>query len=328
VRGCTIFNNSSNGIHINSDASQGGDGVIAGVLVENNVIFNNGIGSSYIDAAGVSRTVAGGGSGINCDGVRDSVFRNNLLHDNHASGISLYRIDGLLGAAGNLVVNNTIVQGSPGNTGARWCINISDGSTGNTLFNNILLNYHSFRGSIIITADSLTGLTSDANIVMDRLDPDGDGPTPNLTLAQWRSQTGQDQHSVVVGASQWGALFAGLAGGDFRLSAGSAAKDAGLPILAGLSAPAFDLGGNVRPMGGGFDIGAYEFPVAPPCAGDFNGDGLLNPDDLSEFITCFFLQLQFPGFCPSGDFNQDGLLNPDDLSEFITIFFLSLQFGC
>jgi hypothetical protein len=67
---------------------------------------------------------------------------------------------------------------------------------------------------------------------------------------------------------------------------------------------------------------------APPCAADFNGDGILNPDDLSEFITCFFLQLQFPGFCPQGDFNQDGLLNPDDLSEFITTFFLSLQFGC
>jgi hypothetical protein len=67
---------------------------------------------------------------------------------------------------------------------------------------------------------------------------------------------------------------------------------------------------------------------APVCIADFNGDGLLNPDDLSEFITCFFLQLQFPGFCPAGDFNQDGLLNPDDLSEFITTFFLSLQFGC
>jgi hypothetical protein len=64
------------------------------------------------------------------------------------------------------------------------------------------------------------------------------------------------------------------------------------------------------------------------CSADFNQDGTLNPDDLSEFITCFFLDLQFPSFCPASDFNQDSLLNPDDLSEFITIFFLSLQFGC
>jgi hypothetical protein len=59
----------------------------------------------------------------------------------------------------------------------------------------------------------------------------------------------------------------------------------------------------------------------PPCS-DYNCDGLHNPDDLSEFITCFFLEIQFPGFCPSGDFNGDGLFNPDDLSEFITAFFL------
>jgi hypothetical protein len=62
--------------------------------------------------------------------------------------------------------------------------------------------------------------------------------------------------------------------------------------------------------------------LTPCCPSDFNGDGLRNPDDLSEFITCFFLDLQFPGFCPPSDFNRDGLLNPDDLSEFITIFFL------
>jgi hypothetical protein len=68
--------------------------------------------------------------------------------------------------------------------------------------------------------------------------------------------------------------------------------------------------------------------VGSACIADFNGDGLINPDDLSEFITCFFLQLQFPGFCPGADFNGDSLINPDDLSEFITTFFLTLQFGC
>mgnify|MGYP003418172734 CR=1 FL=1 len=41
---------------------------------------------------------AGGGSGINGDGLINSVIRNNLLYDNHASGISLYRIDGATGA--------------------------------------------------------------------------------------------------------------------------------------------------------------------------------------------------------------------------------------
>jgi hypothetical protein len=61
-----------------------------------------------------------------------------------------------------------------------------------------------------------------------------------------------------------------------------------------------------------------------PCAADFNCDGLRNPDDLSEFITCFFLDLAAPGTCIQGDFNGDGARNPDDLSEMITTFFL----GC
>jgi hypothetical protein len=63
--------------------------------------------------------------------------------------------------------------------------------------------------------------------------------------------------------------------------------------------------------------------ASQPCPADFNADGLLNPDDISEFITCFFLSIQFPGFCPPADFNLDTLLNPDDLSEFITAFFLA-----
>jgi hypothetical protein len=81
---------------------------------------------------------------------------------------------------------------------------------------------------------------------------------------------------------------------------------------------------------GATDANANDVPddCETGCPADFNGDTLLNPDDLSEFITCFFLELQFQGVCPGGDFNGDGLLNPDDLSEFITTFFLALQFGC
>ena len=55
--------------------------IISFALVERNIIYENGVG---------------GGSGINCDGVSDSIFRNNLLYNNHASGISLYGIDGAM----------------------------------------------------------------------------------------------------------------------------------------------------------------------------------------------------------------------------------------
>ena len=111
----------------------------------------------------------GGGSGINCDGVQNSTIRNNLIYNTHASGISLYRIDGGGGSTGNLVVNNTVLVAADG----RWALNIQSGSTGNTVRNNILYNDHSFRGSIDISADSLAGFSSDYNVVMDRFTTNG-----------------------------------------------------------------------------------------------------------------------------------------------------------
>ena len=153
LRGNHSHDNYANGIHMNGDASLGGDGVISNALVERNVIHGNG---------------TGGGSGINMDGVVNSVVRNNLLYDNHASGISLYRIDGGSGSSGNLVVNNTIVNASNG----RWCVNIMDGSTGNRVVNNALYNLHAFRGAITIDPASRPGFTSDYNAVLSRFSLD------------------------------------------------------------------------------------------------------------------------------------------------------------
>lgn len=62
-------------------------------------------------------------------------------------------------------------------------------------------------------------------------------------------------------------------------------------------------------------------PTPPACLADFNGDTFLDPDDLSDFITCFFLDVQTPGTCVRADFNNDGLRDQDDLSDFITAFF-------
>jgi parallel beta-helix repeat protein len=261
IRSNTIWGNRANGIHMNGDASLGGDGIISGALVENNVIYDNGLG---------------GGSGINGDGVQNSVFRNNLLYDNHASGISLYRIDGGGGSSGNLVVNNTIVQASNG----RWALNIQSGSTGNTVRNNILYNHHSFRGSIDISADSLPGFTSDYNVVMNRFTTNGGNSVQ--TLAQWQASTGQDTHSIIATPSQ---LFVNPAGGDYHLSATSPAIDVGTTQ----HAPAVDFEGTARPSGAGIDIGADERgggtpppPPPPPPANNAPTNVLLSNSSVKE----------------------------------------------
>jgi hypothetical protein len=232
IRRNVVWGNNANGIHMNGDLSQGGDGIISGAIVEGNIIHDNGVA---------------GGSGINCDGVQSSIIRNNLLYNNHASGISLYQIDGGQPARNNQVLNNTIIEASD----ARWAINIQNASTGNVVRNNILYNLHSFRGSIDISSDSLPGFVSDANVVMDRLSIDG----TRVTLAAWRSATGQDTRSIIAAPA---ALFVDFAGNDYRLSSTSPARDAGATIANVTD----DLEGAPRPQGSAFDIGAYEFPAS------------------------------------------------------------------
>lgn len=238
IRRNHVHDNFANGIHMNGDLSQGGDGTISDALVERNVISGNGMG---------------GGSGINMDGVVNSVVRNNLLFDNHASGISLYRIDGATGSTGNLVVNNTIVNAAD----ARWCVNISDGSTGNTVRNNVLWNFHSFRGAITIDAASRPGFVSDHNTVISRFSANG-GDTV-IDLAAWQA-LGYDANSFVATPAD---LFL-APGSDFHLRPDAPAVDAGTAT----GAPTNDLDGAPRPVGAGVDIGAYEVQLLECGDGD------------------------------------------------------------
>ena len=261
VRGNTSFGNSRCGIHMNSDLSSGGDGIITGALIEGNTIYDNG------------RT---GGSSINMDGVSNSIVRNNLIYDAHASGIALYRIDGAQGAKNNVVANNTVRVASDG----RWALLIVNASTGAQVFNNILLNDGSYRGSMSVSPDSLTGMVSNYNVVMDRFTLD-DGTT-RLTRAQWQAQTGQDASSIVSSAA---ALFVG--GTDYHLLATAPAVDAGTASLGGASAPTVDLAGTARPSGAGYDVGAYERTQTapnpnPPTA---NGDSYTTPHGVALTVA-------------------------------------------
>jgi hypothetical protein len=245
IRENLSWGNNGCGIHMNGDASMGGDGIISQALVERNVIHGNG---------------AGGGSGINCDGVMDSVIRNNLLYGNLASGISLYQGDGAESGR-NLVINNTVVQ-----TDGRWCLNIQT-SPGNRALNNILWNGHGFRGALDISSDSLVGFVSDYNVVIGRFSTDGGDSV--LDLAGWRAASGQDANSMAItGVAE---VFLDAPGDDYHLFATSVAVDHGTAT----DAPPTDLEGNARPAGTAVDIGAYEFGAT---AADADADGDADAD--------------------------------------------------
>jgi hypothetical protein len=228
IRRNTIWGNAMCGVHMNGDINFGGDGVISGAVVEDNVIRDNGLR---------------GGSAINGDGVTGALVRNNVLDGNHASGISLYRIDGGAPSTGNRVINNTVRMASD----ARWAVNIQDGSRGNVLRNNVLLHASPTRGAIDLCATCVAGMTSNHNAVVGRFLVGGAA----VDLAGWRARTGTDAASFVATAAE---LFTDPATGDLSLRAGSPAIDQGVAD----DAPAHDADGIARPQGAAIDIGALE----------------------------------------------------------------------
>ncbi len=264
IRRNNLHHNFAAGLHMNGDRNfTPGDGIISFATVEKNTVWENGVG---------------GGSGINCDGVSDSIIRNNLLYNNRASGISLYAIDGAEGSSRNRVYNNTIVMPSNG----RWCINIpasTEGQSnpaGNKIKNNILYNLHSFRGAITTYSNSASGFESDYNTVIARFSVD-DGDTA-INLSQWQA-FGYDQHSTVATPAQ---LFIDSAALNFHLKTGSPAIDFGTA----LAEVTDDIDGIARPQGARHDAGCYEVASSPqPPVADFSATPLTGNAPLAVQFT-------------------------------------------
>lgn len=244
VRNNVVWGNNDSGIQFNADAYLPGDGIHSNNLIEGNVVYGNG---------------RGGGAAINLDGVQDSIIQNNLLYDNHATGIVLYVGFAADGSKNNLVANNTVVMADD----ARWALLMENGSDGNTIVNNILLNKNPNRGSVTVDHNSLPAL-SDHNLVQDLFQLDG----YNGSFAAWQAFSGgMDASSLVIPPGQvlsaLDSLFVAPAVHDYHLRAGSPAIDAGDPTYA----PLVDLFQHPRNVAGGqgVDIGAYEYSLLVPA---------------------------------------------------------------
>jgi parallel beta-helix repeat protein len=231
IRHNRLHDNAGCGLHMNGDISMGGDGVISSALVENNVIWNNGVS---------------GGAGINMDGVQDSIVLNNILYNNHASGITAFWGDGAQGPKNLKIFQNTIDQASDG----RWALLISSTFGSIEVHNNILYNRNLGRGGINYASYAdVKNTTSDYNI-MDKITPDD---STVYTLAQWQAM-GHENNSISADPS---ILFVNAIKGDYHLKAGSPAIDSGMTI----SSVTTDIEGRSRPQGSAYDIGAYEYPT-------------------------------------------------------------------
>jgi len=155
LEGNTCQDNYACGIQINGDASMGGDGVISGAEIVDNLISGNG---------------RGGGAGINLDGVVASLVRGNTLVDNLAGGIALYRTNGAVASQGNLILYNQVRMP----LGARWALRLGESDcVGNQVLYNTLYHAGPTKGSIVIPDPRLTDLVSDHNRLTGRFSTDG-----------------------------------------------------------------------------------------------------------------------------------------------------------
>ncbi len=231
IRYNICHHNNRGGIQINADGTQGGDGISTDPEIYGNVLYENG---------------AAGGAAINLDGVQSAFIYNNLLYENHATGIALFRQDGTAPSINATVVHNTIINASNG----RWCILAVNGSSGAQVFNNILINQHTFRGSIDLEPDAVPGFNSNYNILVDRLSKMGDGSNVNLTT--WQGY-GYDANSML--AAPMSEIFVSP-GSDYHLLDDAQAVDSG--NAAGAAGVDEDIESISRPQGSEHDIGAYE----------------------------------------------------------------------
>lgn len=61
----------------------------------------------------------------------------------------------------------------------------------------------------------------------------------------------------------------------------------------------------------------WRVSVPALCRPDVDASGELDPDDLADFVACFFAS----SVCPEADVDGDGVVTPDDLSDFIGLYF-------
>jgi hypothetical protein len=240
--------NNACGIQINADPdfvdpAQGtrGDGITEHALVEGNVCYNNG---------------TAGGAAINLASVRSSRIVNNLLYNNKAGGLVGWDngAGDPWGSKNNVFLHNTVYF-RPGE--GRWCLSLKNGSTGNVAQNNIL--HGGARGAIEL--DNGSSVSSDYNVLRRAGSAQiftNEDTAVYLTLAQWRSASGNDLHSTDADP-----LFASPASAsfDFHPRSGSPALDAGVdrPDVT------TDLEGTSRPQFARWDLGCYERGGAAPA---------------------------------------------------------------
>ncbi len=261
IRYNECYGNNGAGIHMNGDLSSGGDGVISNAIIYGNKLHDN-----------------NGAAGINMDGLENPVLYNNLIYNNHYSqGMALFQQDGAIVTSGAKIYNNTIIVPSDG----RWGILLKGGANINTkIYNNIIINQHTWRGCIAI--ENTSSFTSNYNILNDKMSVNGDGSS--ISLVSWQNY-GFDSNSQLAGSLS--SIFIDYLNNNYDLVATSQAIDTGTNLVSSLVTD--DINENPRPIGGNYDIGAYEYQNPSSI------NNVINTEELKIYPNPFVHYIEIEG---------------------------------
>jgi MYXO-CTERM domain-containing protein len=202
--------------------------------------------------------------GVTAPVLNNITITNNVIINNF-TGIEFW--DGAFpnqSALKNVTIaNNTVVNSS--NVGLSWSKGPHSGSV---VRNNIFADQTG--GALLLMAKSTTGVTLDHNLwyAPSIVEPFNWGGSMAYTHGAWTGASGQgagDQLGDPKFAGAWA-----LPAGNLKVVQGSPAIDNGAAVT-GCNT---DFGGNARPAGTGWDIGAFEYgATGGPDGGPVAGDG-------------------------------------------------------
>ncbi len=246
-----------------------------------------------------------------------SLLSHNTLRDNSAvSGGAVYLRTGSALTLRNCEITSNIATGSGG------CIFVQSSDV--SVLNSTLSGNLAAAGGAIYSSLSTSNLSG--SILWGNQADDGSEirlVAASTSTVNYSDVAGGEAGASVDGSSTliWGdgnldadPLFAGAGAGDYHVTLGSAAIDSGDPAFE----PAIDetdLDGDDRVLNDRIDMGSDEFVSdgEPPCDGDANGDGLVDPLDVGFILARFGCSVGTgDANCDIADQNGDGLVDPLD----------------
>jgi len=240
----------------------------------NGSVHNNDIShQARLTSSGAGLYAAGGGPALYVDGGNAELFNvdvyANVVHDNFGDGITISD-EVSAGRTHDVHVYNNVVYGNDASLGGsplNSCLSALNGVEAVTFENNTC---HDNGYSVWVQATSIgspSGITFRNNLISaSRRDPVSFISGSNLALINniVGPSEYKDTNASVNSGNQTVASFGFVNPGaaNFRLASGSPAIDAG-------TSPQYattDAVGGVRPVGGRYDVGAFESGAGPGAA--------------------------------------------------------------